>query len=237
MFLETDLTYNDNGDLTNYMRYGTFGESVTRYSKTEMTPKEKYIMLYKQGRQARLKLAFNPLKIARRNLDIENPEWRERAFKNQKRRYRRMNAWKIRQLASLVKKYAAHEASVVTRQESGEKVQLVPFFVAMQQLAQEPLNAEPIDFLVDQKLVDYITEQWMLGPNPLTAEQLNLLYQLIRRYQTRTPALSYREWNDQFRDPSVTMESKRARVERQWREKYGDRRPYSLTSQYPPINY
>jgi len=56
MFLRTDLTYNDNGDISFWEQNGTYRHSYSKYSKTRLTPKEKYVQLYR----AQLKLNREP---------------------------------------------------------------------------------------------------------------------------------------------------------------------------------
>jgi len=47
MFINTDTTYNDNGDISYYVQKKRFRHSLTKYQFTHMTPKEKYLQLRK----------------------------------------------------------------------------------------------------------------------------------------------------------------------------------------------
>ena len=53
MFLRTDLTYNDSGDIFYYERNGTFRKTFYPFSKTSLNPKEKYIQLYQADLRAK----------------------------------------------------------------------------------------------------------------------------------------------------------------------------------------
>jgi hypothetical protein len=52
MFINTDTRYNDNGDITYFMKNGRFRESLTKYKFTHFTPKEKYLQLRNSSRNA-----------------------------------------------------------------------------------------------------------------------------------------------------------------------------------------
>lgn len=47
MFLRTDLTYNDNGDIFYFEENGSYRNSYKKYSKSKLTPKEKYVQMYR----------------------------------------------------------------------------------------------------------------------------------------------------------------------------------------------
>ena len=51
-FINTDVQYNDNGDVNYYMRNDRFRNSLVKYRFTPLTAKEKYLQLRRSHQEA-----------------------------------------------------------------------------------------------------------------------------------------------------------------------------------------
>lgn len=215
MFLETDLTYNDNGDLLHFFDNECFRKSFHIYSNSQLSLRDHFVLMYTNERAAKKKRSDEWNQLQNMIINAQDNGWTILE-----------NLWRHKHF-KLLRLYREY----MQRDNAAEAVELQPvqkllkaFFEAVPDISEEMQSA----------MAKYRTalEQEQQGEeeNIFPEREFNAQVAMM---STPLPFFHFRDWNEVTRDPKIKLESNTQRIRREWTAKYGNRW-YSLTQQFPP---